>query len=220
MGVGRGRYGRVRALLFEVAMIYLYSGNPGSGKSLHAVSDMLRYDKKAWPIVSNFGLNRAVVRNPDRLVVTPNDVLTPDFLERYAVSYWKAEGVRISEERILLVIDEAQLVFNARSWRQNSDWISFFTQHRKMGYCCILIAQAREMLDKQIRAVIEYEYKHRKLANAGFGGAILSFLLGSRFLYKREWAGIRVAGKGASLGWKMGHYGRRTFKAYDTFKTW
>lgn len=201
-------------------MIYLYSGNPGSGKSLHAVSDMLKYDKKAWPIVSNFDLNRAVVRNPDRLVVTPNERLTPDFLERYAVSYWKAEGTRIEEERILLIIDEAQLIFNAREWQKNKEWISFFTQHRKMGYSCILIAQMREMLDKQIRGVVEYEYKHRKLANAGFAGAVFSVLLGSRFLYKKEWAGIRVAGKGANLGWKMGYYGKKTFLAYDTFKTW
>ena len=37
----------------------------------------------------------------------------------------------------------------------------FFSQHRKLGYRVILVAQFSEMIDKQIRALIEYEYIHR-----------------------------------------------------------
>lgn len=201
-------------------MIFLYSGTPGSGKSLHAVSDMLRHNDRGWPVLSNFEVNWVSVRNPDRMMWTDNGALTPAMLEQYAAYYWQSDGGRVQEDRILLVVDECQLIFNARAWQKNSPWISFFTQHRKMGYRVILIAQQREMIDKQVRAVLEYEYKHRVLANAGLWGNVLGFVLGSRFLYRKELAQVRSIGKGMSLGWKMGYYGKRVFRAYDTFKIW
>lgn len=40
-----------------------------------------------------------------------------------------------------------------------------------------MIAQADRMIDRQIRALIETETKHRKLNNYGFGGMVLTFLL-------------------------------------------
>ena len=40
---------------------------------------------------------------------------------------------------------------------------SHFSQHRKLGYRVILIAQFDRMLDRQIRSVLEYEYIHRKV---------------------------------------------------------
>ena len=201
-------------------MIYFFSGTPGSGKSLHAVAEMLRYEKKGFPVLANFQLNPSALRNPDRVRWAENKDMSPAMLERFAADYWRAEGGRVQEERILLVLDECQLIFNSRQWQKNSSWIGFFTQHRKMGFSVILIAQDMRMVDKQIRAVVEYEYKHRKLANAGFVGNVFSFILGSRFLYRREWATVRSVGKGAALGWKMGYYGRRVYHAYDTFKTW
>lgn len=201
-------------------MIYLYSGTPGSGKSLHAVAEMLRYNRKGYPVIANFQLNPESVKNPDLMMWTDNQNLTPAMLEQYSAYYWQSEGGRVREDRILLVIDEAQLVFNARAWQKNSPWIVFFTQHRKMGFCVILIAQQREMIDKQVRAVLEYEYRHRVLSNAGPFGVVFSWILGTRFLYRKELAQIRTAGKGMKLGWSLGHYGRRVFRAYDTFKTW
>lgn len=201
-------------------MIYLYSGTPGSGKSLHAVSDMLRHNGKGLPVIANFRLNPVSVRNPDKMMFATNAELKPSMLEQYAAYYWQSEGERVRENRILLIVDECQLIFNARGWQKNKDWVSFFTQHRKMGYSVILIAQQREMIDKQIRGVLEYEYKHRVLANAGIMGYILTFVMGSRFLYKKELAQVRAVGKGMNLGWKMGYYGKKVFRAYDTFQTW
>lgn len=201
-------------------MIFLYSGTPGSGKSLHAVSDMLRHNDRGWPVISNFEVNHVSVKNPDRMMWTDNDALSSSMLEQYAAYYWQSEGEQVREERILLVIDECQLIFNSRDWKRNSSWVSFFSQHRKMGYKVILIAQQREMIDKQIRAVLEYEYKHRVLANAGLWGNALGVVFGSRFLYRKELAQVRSIGKGMNLGWQMGYYGKRVFRAYDTFKTW
>ena len=201
-------------------MIFLYSGTPGSGKSLHAVSDMLQLDRKGWPIIANFKLNRDSIRNPDRFFYFDNPDLKPSALEGIASNYWRSLGVRVREDSILLVIDECQLIFNARDWQKNSAWISFFTQHRKLGFRVVLIAQDRGMIDKQIRSVLEYEYKHRKISNAGVFGVLSSIIVGSPFLYKKELAQVRGAGKGANLGFKVAHYGRRVYRAYDTFKTW
>lgn len=212
---------RSRALLIcGGVMIYLYSGTPGSGKSLHAVCDMLSANDRDFPVIANFKINPKVIRNPDRMIFRDNASLVPSYLEAYAQSYWQSQGVRVVENRILLVIDECQLIYNSRDWKKNSGWVSFFTQHRKMGYKVIMIAQQREMIDKQIRAVLEYEYLHRVLANAGIFGWALTFVLGSRFLYRKEMAQIRSAGKGMNLGFKVAHYGRRCFRAYDTFQTW
>ena len=40
----------------------------------------------------------------------------------------------------------------------------------------ILISQSDRMLDRQIRALIETEVRHRKLNNYGFGGMFLTLL--------------------------------------------
>lgn len=201
-------------------MIFLYTGSPGSGKSLHAVSDILRYLKRDCPVIANFAINGEVTKHPEMFRYGDNKQITPAILEETSKMYWSAVGGRVQEERLLLVLDECQLIFNARDWRNNRGWISFFTQHRKMGYRVILIAQNMEMLDKQIRPLIEYEYKHRKMTNAGVFGAIVSFFMGSRFLYRKEWAQVRHFGKGASVGWQFGQYNRKVYRAYDTFKTW
>ena len=156
-------------------MIHLYSGTPGSGKSLHTardIRDALRIRK--MPVIANFDVNHSL-RNYDRLFTyLPNDRLDPSFLEDFARNWFAGRKVR--EDSILLVIDEAQLVFNSRAWQhgQRMDWIQFFSQHRHFGYKVVLIAQFDRMIDRQIRSLIEIETNHRKLGNFGMKGLILS----------------------------------------------
>lgn len=203
-----------------VSMIYLYSGSPGSGKTLHAVSQILQNLRRDLPVIANFPINGEYAKHPEMFRYGDNSEVTPDVLMEASKAYWEAVGGHVKEDSMLLVLDECQLIFNTRDWRNNKRWISFFTQHRKMGYRVILIAQNLDMLDKQIRPLIEYEYKHRKMVNAGFFGYVISFLMGSRFLYRKEWAQVRKMGKGVSVGWEFGQYSKKVYKAYDTFKTW
>lgn len=44
----------------------------------------------------------------------PNNDLTPDMLYEASRAHFK--GRKVKEDEILLVIDEAQLVFNSRTW--------------------------------------------------------------------------------------------------------
>lgn len=97
-------------------MIELYSGTPGSGKSLHIAKVMMDWMHK-WksPVIANFSF-RADACNPKgwgSLLEVSNSQLNPDLLEYFSDEYKRQRGwSSIPEEHILLVIDEAQLLFN------------------------------------------------------------------------------------------------------------
>ena len=109
-----------------------------------------------------------------------------DFSKKYEFEI----GRKPKEGEILLVIDECQMLFNSRDWgrKDRAEWLSFFTQHRKLGYEIVLIAQFDRMLDRQVRSLIEYEYIHRKVSNFGIKGKILSlFCGGNLFVSVKVW---------------------------------
>lgn len=165
-------------------MIEIYTGTPGSGKSLHAVERMKTWiEKFRLPVIANFEFRAKALKNRGygSFFQIPNDKLCPDVLIRFSEEYRKLRNYEhVPEDEILLVVDEAQILWNSRSWqsKDRGDWISFFTQHRKLGYKVIMIAQYIDMLDKQMRSVIEYEHMHRKVSNIGMGGKIMSFIGG------------------------------------------
>lgn len=155
-------------------MIILYDGTPGSGKSLHAVITINRYLKMDRPVLSNFSILHPVPKhkkgNKGGFLLVPNDKLNVDMLIRFSEEYRERIGKdRLPEDYILLVIDECQIIFNARDWKsageERAKWNSFFSQHRKLGYKIVLVTQLFDAIDKQIRALVEYTYHHRKLAN-------------------------------------------------------
>lgn len=195
-------------------MIHLYSGTPGSGKSLHTardIRDALRIRK--MPVIANFDVSHSL-RNYDRLFTyLPNDRLDPSFLEDFARNWFAGRKVR--EDSILLVIDEAQLVFNSRAWQhgQRMDWIQFFSQHRHFGYKVVLIAQFDRMIDRQIRSLIEIETNHRKLGNFGMKGLILSLpFRGRLFLGVSYYYGLKEK---VGTCWLLPR--RAYFKVYDSY---
>ena len=162
--------------------IYLYSGTPGSGKSLHAtriVRERLRYAK--LPVIANYDLS------PDKggelFRYVPNSELTPAFLHGFASEWWASH--RFREDGILLVLDECQLLFNSRDWqtKDRMAWLEFFSQHRKDGYQVIFVAQFDRMIDRQIRSLVEYEYVHRRMGNFGWRGKLFKLAtLGELFV--------------------------------------
>lgn len=163
-------------------MIYLYTGTPGSGKSLHTAEQIVKWIKiYKSPVIANFSfdISRIKFRGYASFILAENNKINPEMLIRFSEVYRdKRKWQRVPEEHILLIIDECQLLFNCRSWnaKDRADWISFFTQHRKLGYRIILICQFAEMIDKQIRSLVEYEYVHRKVNNIGIYGKVLNTL--------------------------------------------
>lgn len=173
-------------------MIELYSGTPGSGKSLHAAEVIYWRLRKGKPVIANFEIEPSFVKGyKNTFYYCPNNEITPGVLYDFSKTYFGEQGNKYKEDEILLVLDESQLLFNARSWNSmdRSGWLAFFTQHRKYGYLVILVAQNDRMLDRQVRSLIEYENIHRKVSNFGiFGKALKAFLLGQEvFISVRRW---------------------------------
>ena len=195
-------------------MIRLYSGTPGSGKSLHNARDVINRSRSGKPVIGNFPCDLSKYPKA-KYTYVPNYELNPDFLIKYSREYFA--GKRVKEGSILVVIDECQLLFNSRDWQQKgrNEWLAFFTQHRKYGYDITLIAQFDRMIDRQIRGVIEYEYVHRKMSNYGIGGKIMSLLFGGNtFVVVQMWYPLKL-----KVSSEMVHAKKRLYSIYDTFGT-
>lgn len=172
-------------------MIYLYSGTPGSGKSLHCASNIynnLKYGN--YTFICNFpiSLDKFKDKQKERFLYLDNSDITPERLQQISEYYFKTHSVKNpkdAEGKLKLYIDEAQMLFNAREWQKVYDkgWTKFFSVHRHLGYDIILISQFDRMLDRQIRSLIEYEYIHRKIGNIGIGGKAFNILAGGGLFY-------------------------------------
>lgn len=198
-------------------MIDLYSGTPGSGKSLHTAYRLYYWLRAGKTAICNFAIDLKKVnkRHPGKLEFyeVDNRDITPEYLIAFSRDHFNGKKVR--EDEIILVIDEAQILFNAREWQKigRAEWLSFFSQHRKYGYHIILIAQFDRMLDRQIRSVIEYEYVHRKVSNFGIKGKILSLIMGARvFVAVKVWYPMQE-----KIGQEFFRARKRFYSLYDTY---
>lgn len=193
-------------------MIWLYSGTPGSGKSLHVAKDI--YTKVGFRkqnVIANFEVDTALLykgKKHGTFVFCDNRNLTVKWLTAYAMQ----NHVRGREGQTLLIIDECQVHFNPREFgrKDRLDWISFFCEHRKLGFNVILVTQFDRLLDRQIRSLVEYEYKHRKVNNFKIG-MLLPFPM---FCAVEYWYGVRE-----KLSTSFFPYRRKYGALYDTFKT-
>ena len=85
----------------------LYSGTPGSGKSLDATDRILRRLKRKLPVIANYNLDKRRIPNPELFYYVDNESLTPDALVEFARGWFGTH--HFGEDKILLVIDECQL---------------------------------------------------------------------------------------------------------------
>lgn len=198
-------------------MISLYSGTPGSGKSCHTAQVIQeRLWKRDAIVIGNFFINTKLLKKcRGTYLYVQNYRLTPERLILFSRRLSRHYGRRLREGELLVVIDEAQLLFNSRDWQTpgRRSWLSFFTQHRHFGYDFILVAQFDRMLDRQVRSLIEYEYVHRKVKNAGKIGAVLGFLSGGKmFVSICRWYPI---GEKVSMNFFFGS--KKLFSLYDSY---
>lgn len=198
-------------------MIYLYSGTPGSGKSLHMANDLYWWIRKGRGVVLNFDIatNKIPQRKHAPVLYLDNSRLKPELLIEYSREYFRRH--KFKEGAIRIYIDECQLLFNAREWQKEgrSEWLSFFTQHRKYGYDVFLVAQFDKMIDKQIRSLIEYEYIHRKVKNFGAWGTFFNLMAGGGlFVCVEMWYPLHE-----KVGREFFHARKKYYSLYDTLNT-
>ncbi|MCL2717166.1 MAG: zonular occludens toxin domain-containing protein [Lachnospiraceae bacterium] len=172
-------------------MISLYTGTPGSGKSLHLAERLYwRIKNKRGLVICNFEVAleniKGYGKHKSEFLLLDNDELTAVNIEKIVFDYAKRHNKPyVKEGEILLVIDECQLIFNSRDWQRGdrNGWLKFFTQHRKYGIDVILVAQFDRMIDRQIRSLVEYEWIHRKVSNFGFWGKLVAFIFAGGNLF-------------------------------------
>lgn len=198
-------------------MIWLYTGTPGSGKSLHVSKQILDYiqiEKKN--VLANFPVNSDIIckkkffsskKKNGSFTFVDNSCLTVDYLINYA----KKHHLLGIEHQTLLVIDECQTFFNPREFQRKDrlDWNNFFSQHRKLGFEIILVTQNDRLIDRQIRALIEYEVKHRKINNFSIG----RFFPVATFACITYWYGVRE-----KINVSLFTYKKYLGELYDSFK--
>lgn len=185
-------------------VIELYTGFPGAGKSFAATQDGLnvaegKFNNNAW-VIANFPVtskkkifHRFIKKEENKYVNTrwiykDNDDLTV----KYLVNKSKEMDWIGKEGSCLIIFDEASMPFNSRDWSKpdRKDWIKFLSQHRKFGYDFIFITQDAQMIDKQIRSLVEYEVVWRRL-NSSFMFKWLSLFRVTMFAGIKYWNGMQ-----------------------------
>ena len=197
-------------------MIYLYTGTPGSGKSLNVARDIyyrLNRNKKYPNVIANFAINEKMIKNKNaKFIYKDNSDLSIEFLLEYSAK----NHVLGIENQTLVAVDECSVIWNSRDWNNKefkssrSDWLKFFVQHRKLGYNFILITQNDRQIDRQIRSLVEYEVEHRKLNNFKIG-KLLPF---STFIAISRWYGVNE-----KLGIEYFKYSKKWGNFYDSYGT-
>lgn len=200
-------------------MIYLYTGTPGSGKSLDLARIILNKLKANKPVICNFNINlpKNMQSKNDLLRVVYDEDISVDYLVKYSREYFMNH--KFKEGTITYIIDEAQLCFNARSWNiQGRDkWIRFFSNHRHLGYDIILCCQFDMMIDKQIRSLVEYEVIHRKASNMGWKGKLISAIMLAPQLFVRVKIWYPMQEKVDSMFYRFEKKYSYIYDSYDNF---
>jgi len=132
---------------------------------------------------------------------------------KYLLEYYKKYHEKNKESETLLIIDEASILFNARTWNEKERllWLKFFKYSRKMGFDVILISQSLGDLDKQIRGLFDYEVLHRKLTSYKIF-KFLSYFKIEYFIRIYIWISINQKDRAVFYRYK------RSYKnLYDTF---
>lgn len=199
-------------------MIEVCQGSPGSGKSAAAVARAIQHIKNGGVVAANFALvdgwaNEVASRNIfckimpelkykkalsmyDRFFrVSSLSAIRQIDPRKLAVGKFQDKG-QYQEGQGLLILDEAQLIFNSRKWEKNFSWIEFFTQHRKLGWHVVLIAHDIQMIDGQIRPLAEYESRFRNMQKIKIPILGLPMSPIPLFIVIRRYAGL---GAGASV---------------------
>jgi len=192
--------------------INLYSGTPGGGKSLDATYEVLDWLKKGKTVICNFPIKMNYFKNKKKVgkfVYLTNDQITVDYLIKFANENHRPG----TKAQTLVVIDEASLIFNCRSWdsKDRMQWLGFLANHRHFNFDFILISQNDRMLDRQIRGLIESDFKHRSLKNYKAIGIMLSVLFGGLFVSVEYFYPVKMY-----IGKRIFRFNKRKAEAYDT----
>lgn len=134
-------------------MLYLYTGVPGAGKTLYAVSNLAkRKDFKNRPIYVDG------IKDLDRDKIPYLDIPEGESIQTWPK--WAPPGA-------IIVVDECQRIFRPRpSGSKVPDYVAELETHRHRGLDFILITQHPRLIDVHLRSLIEH-HTHIGKTNLG-----------------------------------------------------
>lgn len=166
-------------------MLTLYTGTPGSGKSYHATQRIDIWLRQGRNVICTYPIKLDNKRHKGLFLYIPLLDLSVDCLLQFASDNHKPK----KESQTLVIIDEAHILFNTRGYnvKERIKWLQFLALSRHYGYDFILITQNDRAIDRQVRGLIEFNVKHRKLTSFGVKGWLLVVLFRKRFISIRYW---------------------------------
>ena len=134
-------------------MLYLYTGVPGAGKTLYAVSNLVkRKDFKDRPIFVDG------IKDLDHDKINYFDIPEGESIQTWPK--WAPPGA-------IIVVDECQRIFRPRpSGSKVPDYVAELETHRHRGLDFILITQHPRLIDINLRSLIEH-HTHLSKTNLG-----------------------------------------------------
>lgn len=203
--------------------ISVFTGVPGSGKSLHAAEIIYWKLRTHQTVICNFDIKRDIPRlDYDCFHYWDNECMSPENLRAFAAGYFVDKPLK--EAQITVIIDECSIpsLLSNRTWnrRDRPEWITLFQQHRKLGLEIILITQEINTIDKAVKCVCTHEVNFRKVNDIkGLGILVNILLLGHPLIVGvKYYLPIKVTSKkSARTGseWTIGL--KRYYSLYDTF---
>ena len=195
-------------------MMQIYTGTPGSGKSLHCAHDIrfnLRLGKNVistcnidvsmcfytpfqeWKY-NKFGIIPKKKKDDKRMknfhYIDINQI-TPEFLYEFAARY----HVFGKEHQTIIYLDECVSIFSptvigndVEKWNR---WDRFFQFHRHFGFDIVLIPQSSKLIARKVLEYCEFDCRHYNRKHQGMLGFFLSLFAGGLFSYSTYWRGIR-----------------------------
>lgn len=170
--------------------INMVTGHLGAGKSYYGVRKAFQYLAAGKFVMLNFDLIGPWYSTAASLTFSKKQKLrgSPGFYERmrYILRHcyrfydqsqlyeWTLPGDPAKEDRGLLVVDEAGLRNNTKTWKERGDKakeetgdqlaeLEWFVHMRKLGWTCLMLTQDSDMVDKQVRGTTSNEIHLRNL---------------------------------------------------------
>jgi len=160
-------------------MIYLFTGTPGSGKSLDVARIIRLWLRSKTSVISTCNIDTRLCLmskivqlvfevSKGKLFIYDNEderaklfqyidihEITPKMLYEHAAKYHK----KGKERQTLLVFDECVSIFSPtvltpEKW---NEWERFFQFHRHIGYEIILIPQSAKLISRKVIEYCEFE---------------------------------------------------------------
>lgn len=197
-------------------MIEMYTGTPGSGKSLHTVHEIRAWLRAGKKVISTCDIDTDLCflniwqklyikhtgkkpkkikhnKKQDNFYYIPIEEVTPDYLYRFAAEH----HIYGKERQTIVFLDECVSIFSPTVLSEDRNgikkwnaWDEFFRKHRHLGFDLVLIPQSKKLIARKVIEYCEFETKHFNRKNQGFLGSIFSlFCGGSLFSWSRFWRG-------------------------------